>query len=141
MIDFNGHAKLADFGLCKINLTKQDLTTSYCGSIEYMAPEIKDNSGYNYSVDFYTLGAFLYEMVMGVPPYYNNQPLFFNEEISSAYKSLVIGLIENDVAQRINNFTTIKSSKWLSNVKWDDIMRGKKKMPLKVLPYETYVHD
>ncbi len=41
MIDFNGHAKLSDFGLCKINLGKDDLTTSYCGSIEYMAPEIK----------------------------------------------------------------------------------------------------
>lgn len=41
MIDFQGHARLTDFGLCKINLTKEDLTTSYCGSIEYMAPEIK----------------------------------------------------------------------------------------------------
>jgi len=78
MIDFNGHARLSDFGLCKINLGKDDLTTSYCGSMEYMAPEIKESVGYNYSVDFYTLGAFLYEMVMGIPPYYNNQALFFN---------------------------------------------------------------
>ena len=38
MIDFDGHARLTDFGLCKINLSKDDLTTSYCGSIEYMAP-------------------------------------------------------------------------------------------------------
>lgn len=38
MIDFHGHARLTDFGLCKINLNKEDLTNSYCGSIEYMAP-------------------------------------------------------------------------------------------------------
>ena len=93
MIDFNGHAKLTDFGLCKINLDKTDLTTSYCGSIQYMAPQVKENIGYNYSVDFYTLGAFLYEMVMGVPPYYNSQQLYFNESNSSEYQFLVRGLI------------------------------------------------
>lgn len=38
MIDFNGHVRLSDFGLCKINLGKDDLTRSYCGSIEYLAP-------------------------------------------------------------------------------------------------------
>lgn len=42
-----------------------------------MAPEVKQSDGYNYSVDFYTLGAFLYEMVTGVPPYYNGQALTF----------------------------------------------------------------
>ena len=47
-----------------------------------MAPEVKESLGYNYSVDFYTLGAFLYEMVVGVPPYYNNQPLFYPKEVS-----------------------------------------------------------
>lgn len=78
---------------------------------------------------------------MGVPPYYNNQPLFFNEHISSSYQALVRGLIESEVADRISSFKTIKSSKWLSNVKWDDITKGKKKTPLNVLPYETYIHD
>lgn len=97
MIDFHGHARLTDFGLCKINLNKEDLTTSYCGSIEYMAPEVKDNVGYNYSVDFYTLGAFLYEMVMGVPPYYNSQSLYFSETSTPHYRNLVKGLIENSV--------------------------------------------
>ena len=78
---------------------------------------------------------------MGVPPYYNNQPLFFNENTSASYRSLVKGLIEAEVADRINSFRTIKSSKWFSNIKWEDILRGRRKMPLKVLPYETYIHD
>lgn len=77
MIDWEGHTKLTDFGLCKMNLTREEHTHSFCGSLEYMAPEVKENQGYNYSVDFYTLGAFLYEMIVGVPPYYNNQPLYF----------------------------------------------------------------
>ena len=77
MIDFDGHARLGDFGLCKINLEYYDLTYSYCGSEEYMAPEVKAENGYNYSVDFYTLGSFAYELVMGVPPFFNNEPLCF----------------------------------------------------------------
>ncbi len=72
MIDFDGHARLGDYGLCKINLEYYDLTYSYCGSEEYMAPEVRTENGYNYSVDFYTLGSFAYELVNGVPPYYNN---------------------------------------------------------------------
>lgn len=58
-----------------------------------MAPEVKASIGYSYSVDFYTLGAFLYEMVMGVPPYYNSSRLFFNDSSSPEYKALVRGLI------------------------------------------------
>lgn len=62
-----------------------------------MTPEIKNNTGYSYSVDFYTLGAFLYEMVMGIPPYYQNQPLTFNHIASSEFKILVKGLIAYEV--------------------------------------------
>jgi serine/threonine protein kinase len=43
MIDLYGHARLADFGLCKINLDKYELTASWVGSVEYMAPEVKNN--------------------------------------------------------------------------------------------------
>ena len=96
---------------------------SCCGSIEYMAPEVRESTGYNYSVDFYTLGAFLYEMVMGVPPYYNDQPLFFNEENSSSYKTLVKGLIEEDVGERINSFKMIKTSKWLQDISWSGVKK------------------
>ena len=80
-------------------------------------------------------------MVMGVPPFYNGQPLFFNEHISSSYQALVKGLIETEVADRIHDFKTIKSCAWLRNIKWEDIARGRKNMALKVVPYESYIHD
>lgn len=41
MIDWEGHTKLTDFGLCKMNLTREEHTHSFCGSLEYMAPEVK----------------------------------------------------------------------------------------------------
>jgi serum/glucocorticoid-regulated kinase 2 len=71
--------------MCKINLNQDDLTYSCCGSPEYMAPETKHSLGYNYSVDFYTMGAIIYEMVIGVPPYYQNSPLEFPPTVSDEF--------------------------------------------------------
>lgn len=61
---------LTDFGLSKIGMEEAELTDSFCGSPEYMAPEVLSRQGYNYSVDFYTLGAFLFELITGLPPFY-----------------------------------------------------------------------
>lgn len=66
-----GHIKLTDFGLCKIGLNENEQTNSFCGSPEYMAPEIVNRESYSYAVDFYTLGALLYEITSGLPPYYS----------------------------------------------------------------------
>ena len=50
---------------------------SRCGSPEYMAYETRGDDGYGYPADFYTMGAIIYEMVKGFPPYFNGQPLSF----------------------------------------------------------------
>lgn len=50
----------------------EELTVSCCGSDIYMPPEVKGQVGYSYHADFYTLGAFLYEMISGLPPYYKS---------------------------------------------------------------------
>jgi serine/threonine protein kinase len=141
MIDWEGHTKLADFGLCKLNLTREEYTHSFCGSLEYMAPEVRDSQGYNYSVDFYTMGAFLYEMIIGVPPYYNNQPLYFPEKVSKSLMELIKGLIDKDLDKRINSFSVVKSSSWLSGVSWSDIFNKRYEMPIKLSIYDSYVHD
>lgn len=64
------------------------------------------------------MGAFLYEMVVGVPPYYNSQPLVFQENNSPHFVSLVKGLIEEQVDKRIGSFKTIKEHKWMSELDW-----------------------
>lgn len=81
MIDKDGHVRLADFGLSKLNFSKQDVTDSFCGSPEYMSPEmLLTNSLYSRLVDFYSLGCLLYELLVGVPPFYtaDRQTMYHN---------------------------------------------------------------
>ena len=56
---------------------------SRCGSPEYMAYETRGDDGYGYPADFYTMGAIIYEMVKGFPPYFNGQPLSFDDSSQS----------------------------------------------------------
>ena len=70
LIDLDGYPKLVDFGLSKIVESKDDLNYSFCGSLEYMAPEMIELKGHNYKLDYYQLGVLLYEMVAGIPPFF-----------------------------------------------------------------------
>ena len=72
MIDFEGHMRIGDFGLCRINLEPEDHAMTQCGSPEYMAAEVKAQEAYGYTADFYTMGAIIFEMVKTVPPYYGD---------------------------------------------------------------------
>lgn len=62
---FIGHVKLTDFGLCKESVFENNLTHTFCGTIEYMAPEILTRSGHGKAVDWWSLGALMYDMLTG----------------------------------------------------------------------------
>ncbi|VDK43669.1 unnamed protein product [Anisakis simplex] len=72
LLDENGHVKLTDFGLSK-ELSEQDLhrANSYCGTIEYMAPEVVDRTeeGYDETVDWWSLGVIAFELLTGCSPF------------------------------------------------------------------------
>jgi len=71
VIDADGHALLTDFGLSKEGIKESEYTQSFCGSVAYLAPEVLRKSGHGKSVDWYLLGTLLYEMLVGIPPYFN----------------------------------------------------------------------
>lgn len=72
VLDEEGHALLTDFGLSREGVYDQIAAKSFCGSIAYLAPEMLKKMGHGKAVDWYLLGVLIYEMLVGVPPYYSS---------------------------------------------------------------------
>jgi len=64
--------KLVDFGLSKCGLNDEDYTKTICGTPEYLAPEVLEKKEYNKSIDWWSLGCLIYEMVVGYPPFFKD---------------------------------------------------------------------
>ncbi|KHN81582.1 Ribosomal protein S6 kinase beta-1 [Toxocara canis] len=69
LLDSRGHVKLTDFGLCKEAIEGDQKTHTFCGTIEYMAPEILMRVGHGKAVDWWSLGALTFDMLTGGPPF------------------------------------------------------------------------
>ena len=69
MLDNQGHIKLTDFGLSKIRQSNTEVTFTFCGTPEYLAPEIIRGEGYSKEVDFWAFGLIIYEMLSGINPF------------------------------------------------------------------------
>ena len=69
MIDSNGHIKLTDFGLSKMVKKTKEKAFIICGTLQYLAPEILSDEGYDNSVDWWSLGCVMYEMLVGKSPF------------------------------------------------------------------------
>jgi len=70
LIDLDGYIRITDFGLSKTNIKANQGAFSVCGTPEYLAPEILFKMGHGKAADWWTLGAIIYEMLTGMPPFY-----------------------------------------------------------------------
>lgn len=134
LIDSDGYLKITDFGLSNFFNNLEDMK-GICGTPEYLAPEVIENKGYGKSVDWWALGSIVYEMLVGFPPFYNqNKVQLFNsikhEEpaypklISDKTKRFLKDLLKKDPKNRlgaINGAIEIKNHPWFSGINWVDI--------------------
>ncbi len=139
----DGHVKLADFGLSKENFTAESLSMSFCGSPEYMSPEMLSRTGHNKSIDLYSLGALLYEMLTGLPPHYSanrqemyqsivSDPVFYPPYVSLSAASLMQGLLRKSAEDRLGargGIAEIKAHKFFAGVDWDELNARKLPCP------------
>lgn len=81
LLDNTGHVVITDFGFSKVI---SDRSWTLCGTPEYLAPEILQSRGHNKSVDWWSLGILIYEMVHGYPPFYDDNNLALYRKILSS---------------------------------------------------------
>lgn len=130
LLDAEGHIKMTDFGLSKGNLQNSNhMTTSFCGTTEYLAPEIIKDRQYSYSVDWYSLGLVMYEMLTGTNPFKAKEetPILkqmnliltlqikFPDTMSPLATDLCKKLLEKDVriSLSLNACCTAKKANWM----------------------------
>ncbi|XP_023611214.1 serine/threonine-protein kinase Sgk3 isoform X5 [Myotis lucifugus] len=112
LLDSVGHVVLTDFGLCKEGIAISDTTTTFCGTPEYLAPEVIRKQPYDNTVDWWCLGAVLYEMLYGLPPFYCrdvaemydnilHKPLNLRPGVSLTAWSILEELLEKDRQNRL----------------------------------------
>ncbi|KAI1631462.1 kinase-like protein [Biscogniauxia mediterranea] len=135
LLDANGHIALCDFGLSKANLTKNDTTNTFCGTTEYLAPEVLlDESGYTKMVDFWSLGVLVFEMCCGWSPFYaeDTQQMYKNiafgkvrfprDTLSQEGRNFVKGLLNRNPKHRlgaVDDAEELKCHPFFADVDWD----------------------
>lgn len=146
LLDKDGHIKIADFGLCKEDITYGRTTKTFCGTPEYLAPEVLEDNDYGRAVDWWGVGVVMYEMMCGRLPFYNrdHEVLFtlilmedvkFPRNISAEAKDLLSGLLVKDPNRRLgggpDDARDIMAHPFFSSINWTDLNQKKITPPFK----------
>ena len=153
LLDGEGHIVLTDFGLSR-EFHPDDTVrraTSFCGTIEYMAPEVVKGGGHDIAVDWWSLGVLTYELLTGASPFTvegdrNTQPdiskRILNLEpmmpdfLGGEVKDFILRLLIKDPRKRLGGGPTdaeeVKSHKFFHSINWDDLL--KRNIPAPFIP-------
>jgi serine/threonine protein kinase len=143
LLDKFGHVIITDFGLCKEGMDFSKTTNTFCGTPEYLAPEVILKKPYNHSVDWWCLGSVLYEMLFGLPPFYSknqhemyeralHQPLSIPSSASPLAKEILGPLLNKNPAERLGSkrdFEEIRDHAFFASIDWTKLLRREIKAP------------
>lgn len=142
VLDEKGFVKIVDFGLAKKITSGQ--TYTFCGTPDYLAPEVILNEGYDWAVDYWGLGVLIYEMTAGVAPFYAESPMETYEKVLSGHvhipahfsrscANLIKKLLHTSQSKRlgrtVGGATTVMSHPWFTGFDWDALVNQKMRTP------------
>jgi len=144
LLDSGGHVKLTDFGLCKESIDETTVTHTFCGTIEYMAPEILTRTGHGKAVDWWSLGALMFDMLTGAPPFTAENrkktierilkgKLTVPNYLTPDARDLVRRLLKRQICQRLGSGPAdadpIKTHPFFKHINWADVIARKLEPP------------
>ncbi|VDN06762.1 unnamed protein product [Thelazia callipaeda] len=148
LLDANGHISLTDFGLSKESIEKDGKTYSFCGTVEYMAPEVVNRRGHTVAADWWSLGVLMYEMLTGSLPFHGSNrretmslilraKLTMPRSLSAAAQHLLRALFKRNPSNRLGSSSEdvkqIKAHPFFDSINWDKLYLRQVQPPFKPL--------
>ncbi|KAJ3612971.1 hypothetical protein NHX12_019228, partial [Muraenolepis orangiensis] len=158
LLDEEGHIKLTDFGLCK-EAIDHEKAYSFCGTVEYMAPEVVNRQGHIQSADWWSFGVLMFEMLTGALPFQGKDrketmglilkarlgmPQFLSTEAQSLLRALFKRNPANRLASGADGAEEIKRHCFFSTIDWNKLFRREINPPFKpavARPDDTFYFD
>ncbi|XP_078094895.1 protein kinase C zeta type isoform X2 [Mustelus asterias] len=154
LLDSDGHIKLTDYGMCKEGLGPGDTTSTFCGTPNYIAPEILRGEEYGFSVDWWALGVLMFEMMAGRSPFdiitdnpdmntedylfqvILEKPIRIPRSLSVKAASVLKGFLNKDPKERLGchsqtGFTDIQAHTFFRSIDWDLLEKKQVTPPFK----------
>ena len=148
LLGADGYLKLADFGLAKPLDKNKPYTYSFCGTTEYLAPEIIKDEGHSFTVDWWTLGVLIYELRTGRTPFLHKNshqttkliksgrvifpdPVKHKIDMSEEFKDFILKLLHKNPKKRLghNSSKEVMNHPWFNDMDWKKLENKKIKTP------------
>ncbi|KAJ8276966.1 hypothetical protein GJAV_G00069890, partial [Gymnothorax javanicus] len=144
LLDTDGYVKIADFGLCKDGMGYQDRTSTFCGTPEFLAPEVLTETSYTRAVDWWELGVLIFEMLVGESPFPGDDeeevfdsivndevryPRFLSKESISLMRRLLRRNPEKRLGAGEQDAEEVKKHPFFRNIHWNNLLAKKVKPP------------